>query len=138
MDVSHFLEKSLRNHIEVSFFIFLVNITFHLFDASSDRNIEEGLVQATGSRSGLKSGSTNGDGIVTLGSFVAGEEIIVQVSIPGLLVDLCMVLHRYQSFFIQNCFILGFKDVEQVVTAEANANSLSIGLNPGNLLNSII
>lgn len=88
MDVSHFLKKSLRNHREVSLFFFLVKISFHLFDASSDRNIEEGLVQATGSRSGLKSGSTNGDGIVTFGSFVAGEEIIVQVSISGLLVDL--------------------------------------------------
>ena len=73
------------------------NIIFHFTEAKivvkivnalSNENIEEGLVQATGSRSGLKNASTNASGIVTLGSFIPGEKITVEVSIQGLFVDL--------------------------------------------------
>ena len=57
-----------------------------LLNALSNKVIEKEIVLATGSRSGLRSGSTNADGNVIIGPFATGEEISVQVSTQGLFV----------------------------------------------------
>ena len=61
-------------------------MNIQLLNALSNKVIENEIVLAHGSRSGLRSGNTNTDGNVMLGPFVTGEEISVQVSQQGIFV----------------------------------------------------
>ena len=52
----------------------------------SNRILEEGIIQATSTETGLRSGSTSTDGIAIIGPLLPGEEINVQLLIQGLFV----------------------------------------------------
>ena len=55
-----------------------------LVNLLSNRIVEKGIVQATSTETGLRSGSTSTDGIALIGPLLLGEKISVQVSLPGL------------------------------------------------------
>ena len=61
-------------------------MNIQLVNTLSNRVIEEGIVQATSTETGLRSGSTSTDGTAIIGPLLLGEKISVQPSVQGLFV----------------------------------------------------
>ena len=57
-----------------------------LVNTLSNRVFAKGIVQATSTETGLRSGSTSTDGIAIIGPLLLGEKISVQLSVKGLFV----------------------------------------------------